>query len=151
MNSEEYYDNLFIFTSSVVGHFKNSHDERQFYLVDSICENLIRYKHDKKCNDMKHLYIKYYLHGLTDRKDFDEIIKDLAFHSNGYENCKNFFLECYEQNRYLYEVYRENGFYSFPSKSKRHFKNWLEKRFCESYKNFHNIDIEDENVVEGNE
>jgi hypothetical protein len=151
MNSEEHYDNLFVFTSSVVGHFKNSHNEHQIYLVDNICENLIRYQHDKKSNDMKHLYIKYYLHGLTDRKDFDEIVEDGAFHLNGYDNCKNFFLECYEQNRYFFEIFQENAFYSSPSRSKREFKGWLEKSFCQSYKKFHNIDLEVEKVIEENE
>lgn len=139
MSLAEYRNNLFYIASSIIGHFKNSSEEYQIYLINHICENLMKHKHDKKDNYFKQMYAKYYLQGLTDRKDFEDLIKDGAFHLNGYENCKNFFIECYEKNHYLVRKYHNEISLnlSLDEQDKIEYLQWLEENFKIRYDEYH--------------
>jgi len=139
MSTAEHHNNLFRMASSIIGHFKNSSEEYQVYLINNICENLIKYKNDKKDNNFKEMYAKYYLHGLTDRKDFEDLVKDGAFHLNEFDNCKNFFIECYEKNHYLVKKFRDvNALNAFSNgQAKIEYLEWLEENFKVYYDQYH--------------
>jgi hypothetical protein len=114
-----------------------------------ITKKLRKYNHSNTLNDLRLMYVKYYLDGYLHRLEFDEIVEDGVFSKFDYELCLSFFLEVYDDNPYLMQ--------KFESKNSDYFKNnanhdkytkWLTENFRKSYNRINNIITQDyENTI----
>jgi len=81
-------------------------------------------------------YVKYYVEGLTDEKDFEDIICDTAFHFTDLEKSKSFFLEVYLDNKFLQRKFK-NHFNLDASSDLNKYKSWMVENFNKYYQKYH--------------
>ena len=134
-----YIDDFKVVWTFVVSDPKLDH-ETHLSLSHKITRKIRKYNHSHTTDDFKHIYIKYYLYGIYDQLGFNEIIKDGAFHKFDYDMCKSFFLEVYDDNRYLMKQFELNNYNYFKNNQEHtEYKKWLEDNFKKAFNNINNI------------
>lgn len=83
-----------------------------------------------------HQYVKYYICGIFDDKDFDEIICDPAFHFTEFDKSKDFFLQVYFGNKFLQKKYK-NTFNKNANQNVSDYEKWMIENFKKYYKIYH--------------
>lgn len=117
---------------------------RSAYIASKIYNKLDQNNHlnyDPIIQDLFfHQYVKYYIDGLIDEKDFDDIVSDAAFHFTEFNQSKHFFLEVYLDNKFLQRKFK-NIYHVEAIKDISKFKSWMVENFTKYYQKYHKDDI----------
>jgi hypothetical protein len=140
MENQKPYQNDFNFVSRHIPTFKDVSQDSLLFIIHKVTRKMRKYNHSDTHDDFKYIYIKYYVDGHFSNSDFDEIIKDGAFHKFDFELCKSFFLEVYCDNSFLMKKFESNNYNYFKNNQDYDkYNQWLVENFTKSYNKINNV------------